>query len=594
MRSPSCSERSSELGSCCRSWDDSSNYSALHFGEVLRTACARLGFSSLRGSISEVDSTEEDKRIASKAVAYVIQSTRRGIIPLCSNVAQLMKSKRRLERIVQSQQMKISRLQKDAHPFGPQALSSSRDRLPEPTDSTLKSRSEQTTAICHGDPPDDSALSPMAVKTESCRNDQLMQINPGSSSADTTLDSDLPAKVEPAGKSKMLVSKEVQVESPCLLMEKTCEDRFMETILLNSRLTEDLGNAWRQIKKLRDCLKSAEEDRCWQQRTEVQQTPQISDLLSPRRSEAQSLCATTVSSKSQCGRDVCHRSTQTSREAQDSPVGGEARFLEDGGTPPGPFENQTPPEHLQSLSHRGNNQKSHSAVFHRDSSLGWSLFPFPMIGCKCTSCLCFFSRHVKGRKHNAKEFKSLLNFQRKKVQVSIQDYIIVNGNQSGTVHYIGHLDDAGTANAVFLGVELDEQSGTHDGVFKGKRYYQCFDNCGHFVPVHEVCYRISRKRRSSTGSIRPSGQSSCNGSRVDLGHQTVIEKKSRSPSEPVPGNERSPRRTNRGSVVRRGQEAGRLGPARGEMQLLAHFLSLFTPNPPFKISTLRAPAAEPT
>jgi hypothetical protein len=37
----------------------------------------------------------EDKEIAACAVAFVVNGTRRGIVPLCADVASLMRSKRR-------------------------------------------------------------------------------------------------------------------------------------------------------------------------------------------------------------------------------------------------------------------------------------------------------------------------------------------------------------------------------------------------------------------------------------------------------------------------------------------------------------------
>lgn len=37
----------------------------------------------------------EDREIASRAVAFVVNSTRKGFVPLCANVAALMRSKRR-------------------------------------------------------------------------------------------------------------------------------------------------------------------------------------------------------------------------------------------------------------------------------------------------------------------------------------------------------------------------------------------------------------------------------------------------------------------------------------------------------------------
>ena len=37
----------------------------------------------------------EDKEIAARAVAFVVNSTRKGIVPLCADVANLLRSKQR-------------------------------------------------------------------------------------------------------------------------------------------------------------------------------------------------------------------------------------------------------------------------------------------------------------------------------------------------------------------------------------------------------------------------------------------------------------------------------------------------------------------
>jgi hypothetical protein len=45
---------------------------------------------------TELNNLVEDKEIASKAVAFVVNSTRKGIVPLCANVANLLRAKYRL------------------------------------------------------------------------------------------------------------------------------------------------------------------------------------------------------------------------------------------------------------------------------------------------------------------------------------------------------------------------------------------------------------------------------------------------------------------------------------------------------------------
>ncbi|XP_069107513.1 uncharacterized protein [Argopecten irradians] len=58
---------------------------------------------NLQGSnteLRELNSLVEDKEIAAKAVAFVVNSTRKGIVPLCADVANLLRTKRSLEKKV--------------------------------------------------------------------------------------------------------------------------------------------------------------------------------------------------------------------------------------------------------------------------------------------------------------------------------------------------------------------------------------------------------------------------------------------------------------------------------------------------------------
>lgn len=53
----------------------------------------------------------------------------------------------------------------------------------------------------------------------------------------------------------------------------------------------------------------------------------------------------------------------------------------------------------------------------------------------------------------------------------------------GRVYYIGHLPGKSEA---YLGVELDSNTGSHDGLHNGFRYFQCKPNRGLFVPFDHV------------------------------------------------------------------------------------------------------------
>ncbi|XP_038654405.1 uncharacterized protein LOC119966567 isoform X3 [Scyliorhinus canicula] len=382
-----------------RSWDNSSTFSALNIG-----------------SGSEVDGGDEDKEIASKAVAFVIRSSRKGVVPLCADVANLLKIKWRLERTIKAQQLEIHRL-----------LSTSRAHC------NHSSTSTQTNSSILGSP----------LRAQS-------------------------------------VSQKHQPQE-ILSMECTYHEN-------GTGKAGDSGPHDREAASM--ACRCANQD---------------SSLASYREEQ----CVTELTNRTDDGRLRTHSLTCTlpTKEGQ-----------------------------LQTTSHAS---KARSPDFLVDATLSCSGFPFPMVGCQCSSCVSFFNNYKLTNGHNGhdKEIKPLLHLQRQKLPININDYVIVNGNKSGTARYIGHLDGCGMANAVFVGVELDEPSGLHDGTFEGKRYFQCYANFAIFVPVHEIFYVINKKpkksispptlssmqHRHSLGSL--SSLTNNSGARGEHGHQAHSRKK---------------------------------------------------------------------
>ncbi|XP_069052820.1 uncharacterized protein [Lepisosteus oculatus] len=62
------------------------------------------------GGGSEADGLEENKEIASKAVQFVIRAVRKGAVPLCSSIAELLREIQRLQRTVEAQSRLIAEL----------------------------------------------------------------------------------------------------------------------------------------------------------------------------------------------------------------------------------------------------------------------------------------------------------------------------------------------------------------------------------------------------------------------------------------------------------------------------------------------------
>ncbi|XP_039609574.1 uncharacterized protein LOC120529652 isoform X2 [Polypterus senegalus] len=591
-------------GSWRRSWDERSGFSGQH-----------------AGSGSEIDSIDEDKEMACKAVAYVIRNTRKGIVPLCSSIAQLLKTNRRLEQTVQSQQQEIQRLKRLCENYSRQASpgteTKSLDNSQLEAAAGLQANVQIVQAICHSEP----SRPPLPSITEA-------QVFPGNCESEVPPESNLnmsPHSEEQQGiSSKVMVSREVQVSCPSLPVSKKCEQQLMETLLLNSRLTEDLSKAWQQIDFLRSRLWQTE-DQCRHHVHEaLHQGSHGNTTLhncesrsihcspgSPQHNPASPHCK---SHSPQCeARSPCcesrspdpeHDSGSTHYEprspghnsgclhfeknnSQDdlvSPCCDSLQYfhcrqrssLLDLGSSlskqryrqysescfphckqrsptyesgPSQYKSRLAPydsglnnyklrttckqyretagiwpvQNCSSRSGLNRNQTDNLEMdkfqfCHRvshneevlkgksdlpaESSLVSFLFPFPMIGCLCSSCTSFFGSQDNSR-NNHEELKTLDNYQRQKLQVKLNDYVIVNGNKSGTVVYIGHLDNSAVPNAVYLGLELDEPSGKHDGTLNGKRYFKCYENCGLFVGLHEVFYVINSTPRQPAPFTRP-------------------------------------------------------------------------------------------
>ncbi|KAK3595389.1 hypothetical protein CHS0354_008819 [Potamilus streckersoni] len=83
---------------------------------------------------SELSNLVEDKEIAARAVAFVVNSTRKGIVPLCADVANLFRVKRSLEKRVnklkQENEALRSRHASNSTSPTPQSLSSYTDKTP--------------------------------------------------------------------------------------------------------------------------------------------------------------------------------------------------------------------------------------------------------------------------------------------------------------------------------------------------------------------------------------------------------------------------------------------------------------------------------
>uniref|UniRef100_A0A914Q7K4 CAP-Gly domain-containing protein n=1 Tax=Panagrolaimus davidi TaxID=227884 RepID=A0A914Q7K4_9BILA len=67
----------------------------------------------------------------------------------------------------------------------------------------------------------------------------------------------------------------------------------------------------------------------------------------------------------------------------------------------------------------------------------------------------------------------------------VGDYVLSKKGK-GTVRYLGPIEAANDATKIFVGLELDEPNGKNNGTTQGKKYFECAENYGIFVPVETL------------------------------------------------------------------------------------------------------------
>ena len=69
--------------------------------------------------------------------------------------------------------------------------------------------------------------------------------------------------------------------------------------------------------------------------------------------------------------------------------------------------------------------------------------------------------------------------------MSVGDRVTVGAKGEGTIRYVGTIENLPLG--FWIGIELDEKEGKHDGEVKGTRIFQC-------EPGHGLCVRPKRVR----------------------------------------------------------------------------------------------------
>ncbi|CAG5130107.1 unnamed protein product [Candidula unifasciata] len=449
----------------------------------------------MRDSCTELNDLVEDKEVAARAVAFVVNSTRKGIVPLCADIANLLRAKRSLEKKVYLLRREVEALRsstsvsiRTSNSTSPTLPLTDKPQVADVTclqeRSRPCSRCSQCSSTVSNSPKLESTYSFKSyLPSPSVSRDALRRTSPRLArqiprppvngtlqhcSAQTSPEMNTPRSAytsrqglehaTSAGRKNSLPEitgqpdVEVQKVSPKISKETQCrlllpgntplEDQFIETLRINAKLAEDLGSARKENEVLKCRLKELEMNQLAKE------------------------CA-----QEHYRQDSNHTESASTVSRVDS-------------------------------SHKSSNVLNVLFCYIRPrvpSPQGSHFYAEPLYGCKCTAC----EEAMGGEIHAALSTSLNEDLQKfpvnSKVMVQLGDHVVVKGDKTGRIRYIGHLDKIGKPNLLFVGLELDAPVGNHDGFFNNKRYYFCQKDHGLFVALHDIICKVCSKTTNGPG-----------------------------------------------------------------------------------------------
>ncbi|XP_046565215.1 uncharacterized protein LOC124273916 [Haliotis rubra] len=465
------------------------------------------------GSNSELNGLVEDKEIAARAVAFVVNSTRKGIVPLCADVANLLHAKRRLEKKVFMMKRENEALRSSAsisfrtsHSTSPTqpAFSAYTDKslLHDQCGHTQErsrpcSRCSQCSSTLSNSPKLEQTYSfkghlhsPSTHRESRRRGSPRVGHRPvngimtqalihsppegvATDSSDSNIPSDrknsLPEIISEPEDGIKKISPKASKESQCSLLQNTdstIEEQFIETVKLNSLSAELLCRRTWQAFKLIWNRPIYKKNQCvWWQVLMMSVLLQMNHLARE--------CVNTFV------QDEDGEGSQSSSSLEEKS-----------------FTDYV----LQTVGGQRSNYVLNGLSkprIHRKIALTSLMFPEPLFGCKCTAC-----EEAMGGEDNTALSHSLSEHLQKfpisgRVQVQLDDHVVIKGDRTGYIRYVGHLDKIGQPNMIFVGLELDAPVGRHDGSLDGKRYFYCRKDHGIFLPLHDIVCHVHGKKHES-------------------------------------------------------------------------------------------------
>ncbi|XP_065834278.1 uncharacterized protein [Oscarella lobularis] len=367
---------------------------------------------------------EKDSEVAEKAVALVVDGTRRGVVALCKEVASLIKEKAELEKKLEGSQLP---------PIGSASLQNK----------------HQLTVNVHDVP----SMSMTSIR-------DIVQ----TSRTDLTRGKDEPALGALVKHTRDKIRDALEEICTLTTHDDNTERQYRETVRINQKLEADLDRARKELTRLRAKLSIAEmtplqirEERARKKETEAKRQAIDKETRSERPSNE---------------RRVLPRLLSASERAQVVNAKGE-------------YTNSR-----NWLNDSRGDRRARSSLKKSPDAL-----PPPLQGCSCPVCRSVQSMGGTVTKHRRTKLGQT---------VLLGDRVIIKGERSGTVKYIGKLDGAPSTSAsdVFLGIHLDQPIGLHNGTFQGKRYFTCPARHGAFLNVKDVVCVVNRQPQSPIKSSR--------------------------------------------------------------------------------------------
>ncbi|XP_058888244.1 uncharacterized protein DDB_G0271670-like isoform X1 [Acipenser ruthenus] len=401
------------------------------------------------------DCLREDKQIASKAVLFVINSARKGAVPLCSSIAELLRENRRLQKTVEAQNRLIKLLRNMPPAF----------RGSTSTDSQTCPRSSSTSTDSQTCPRSSSTSTDSQTCPRSSSTSTDSQTCPRSSSTSTD------SQTCPRSSSTSSSS------SPSTLLSTT-EDLWSPSSSSGRQSSSSQGESRSPHSSMLPPLVALKEsaDTLFKHRPQSKGVCS-SDIQTHAKDHVAKSPAVQASNAEHCPRprNVQRKNAGTLQQQAFKKYGGGIQTLS--------CKDQEVAENDVKHQQKGNNKTRRLPSEQREQEMS----SLPGHSSESSCSLGQFDVSSTDRKQHLK----------------LDDWVLLERKLKGVVRYIGFLATTNTKE-IFVGVELDRPCGESDGEMYGKRYFTCKPNHGTFTPISDI------QKLSKPTAPRDSGNTAVN------------------------------------------------------------------------------------